>query len=73
MVMKVCCDCEKEVTEGYYRDPVTGKQSKSFWCDDCFEHGMQRHPAKAIYNSEVAMNYAYKASNRRETQQRAEY
>jgi hypothetical protein len=36
----ICKECGCEKPKGYNRNPTTGRPSKDFWCDDCFELGM---------------------------------
>lgn len=69
--MKTCCECEKTTKIGYHRDPSNGRVSQSFWCDDCFERGMQRSQQLIVHNESAVASFIHRAS--RISTQRAEY
>lgn len=35
--MKNCDNCTQKVYKGYSRNPRTGRESKKFYCDECYE------------------------------------
>lgn len=74
MEPRQCYGCPKITDKGYSKDPMTGRESKSdFYCDDCYERGMQRESQGRVHSRNKAQRDAFKVSNRRDARPAADY
>jgi hypothetical protein len=65
--MRKCQGCNEEVATGYSKNPVTGRESKfDFYCDPCYERGMQRDSQSREYQKYKTRQTSRKEANRHE-------